>query len=49
MHLQTYRDEQRAGHFDLVRDRWSVDLVSLVAAVVLLSGFVCAAVTILAR
>ena len=49
MHLQTYRDEDRSRHVDLVGDHWSIDLVSVTAASVLLAGFVCAIVTILAR
>jgi hypothetical protein len=49
MHLQTYRDEDRSRHFDLVGDNWSIDLVTVTAAGVLLAGFVCAIVTLLAR
>ena len=49
MHLQTYRDEDRSRHFDLVGDHWSIDLVTVMAAGVLLAGFVCAIVTLLAR
>jgi hypothetical protein len=49
VHLQTYRDEDRSRHFDLVGDNWSIDLVTVTAAGVLLAGFVCAIVTLLAR
>jgi hypothetical protein len=49
MYLQTYRDKDHSRHFDLVGDHWSIDLVSVTAASVLLAGFVCALVTILAR
>ena len=49
MHLQTYRDEDRSRHFDLVGDHWSIDLVTVTAAGVLLVGFVCAIVTLLVR
>lgn len=49
MHLQTYRDEDRSRHFDLVGNHWSIDLVTVTAAGVLLVGFVCAIVTLLAR
>jgi hypothetical protein len=49
MHLQTYRDEDRSRHFDLVGNHWSIDLVTVTAAGILLVGFVCAIVTLLAR
>jgi hypothetical protein len=49
MHLQTYRDEDRSRHFDLVGDHWSIDLVTVTAAGILLVGFVCAIVTLLVR
>jgi hypothetical protein len=47
MHLHTYRDENRSGHFDLVGHHWSVDLVAVTAAGILVVGFVCAVVTLL--
>ena len=47
MHLQTYRDEQRSRHLDLVGHHWSIDLITVTAAGVLLAGFVCAIVTLL--
>jgi hypothetical protein len=40
--IQTYRDNTYAWHLDLVGDAWSVDLVSVTAAAVLVSGFACA-------
>jgi hypothetical protein len=40
--IRTYRDNTQAWHLDLVGDAWSVDLVSVIAAAVLISGFVCA-------
>jgi len=45
MHLQTYRDESRSGHCDLVGGgghQWSIDLVTVTAASLLLIGFACA-------
>jgi hypothetical protein len=47
--LQTFRDEHRSRHFDLVGDRWSIDLVTVMAAGILLAGFVCAFSALLAR
>jgi hypothetical protein len=47
MHLHIYRDKSRAGHVDLVGEGdhpWTIDLVSIVAAGVLLGGFACAVV-----
>jgi hypothetical protein len=45
MRLQTYRDESRSTHFDLIyggeRPR-SIDLVSVPASVILVVGFACA-------
>jgi hypothetical protein len=47
MRIQTYRDESRSRHFDLVygstRVR-SIDLVSVMAAGTLLASFACALV-----
>lgn len=45
MRFHTYRDESRACHLDLVGGTtmpWSIDLVRLGAAAVLLASFVCA-------
>ena len=45
MHLQTYRDEGRSWHFDLIGGRghpWSIDLVVLIASGILLIGLACA-------
>jgi hypothetical protein len=49
MRFQTYRDEQRSRHFDLVGDHWSIDLVTVTAAGILLVGFICAIAAILAH
>jgi hypothetical protein len=45
MHLQTFRDESRSRHLDLIGGRghpWSIDLVAVIASGVLLMGFACA-------
>jgi hypothetical protein len=51
MRIQTYRDESRSRHFDLVyggaRTR-SIDLVCLIIATMLLASFACALVVPLA-
>jgi hypothetical protein len=42
MHLRIYRDESRSGHFDLVGEGdhpWTIDLVAVTAAAILLMGF----------
>ena len=42
MRLHTYRDENRAGHVELVGGGdhpWSIDLVTLIASVMLVAGF----------
>jgi hypothetical protein len=42
MHLQIYRDESHSGHVDLVGDDenpWSIDLVAVIAAAIMLVGF----------
>ena len=49
MHLHTYRDETHSRHFDLIGHRWSVDLVAVTAAGVLVVGFACAFVALLAH
>jgi hypothetical protein len=48
MHLHTYRNENRSHHLDLVGRGWSIDLVAITAAVILVAGFACAVVAILA-
>ena len=48
MQLQTYKDENRSHHLDLVGRGWSIDLVATTAAVILVAGFACAVVAILA-
>jgi hypothetical protein len=47
MHLRTYRDDTGSRHFDLISGGghpWSVDLVAITAAGILVLGFVCALV-----
>ncbi len=47
MHFHVYRDQNRAGHVDLVGEGdhpWTVDLVTLTAAAILVVGFACAIV-----
>ena len=46
MHLHTYRDEDHSRHFDLVGDDWSIDLVTVTAASLLVLGFACAVVAL---
>ena len=46
MRLQTYRDESRSRHFDLIGGRHSIDLVAGTAACILLVGFACAFVAL---
>ena len=46
MHLHIYRDESRSGHVDLVGEGdhpWSIDLVTSIAAGIMVVGFVVAA------
>jgi hypothetical protein len=47
MRLQTYRDEHRSHHLDLVGHHWSIDLVAVTAASILVVGFVCAVAVLL--
>jgi hypothetical protein len=45
MRIQTYRDENRSRHFDLIYGRArarSIDLVSVTTATMLVMGFACA-------
>ena len=47
MRIQTYRDESRSRHFDLIYGRArarSIDLVSVITATLLLASFACALV-----
>jgi hypothetical protein len=42
MHLHLYRDESGSGHLDLVADGdhpWTIDLVTVTAAAILVIGF----------
>jgi hypothetical protein len=52
MHLHIYRDESRSGHVHLVGEGdhpWSIDLVTLLAAVIMLVGFTVALVAHVVR
>jgi hypothetical protein len=52
MHLHLYRDESRSGHFDLVSEGdhpWTIDLVTVIAAAILVVGFASALVAHLVR
>jgi len=47
MHLHTFRDENHSRHFDLIGHNWSIDLVTVAAAGILVVGFACALVALL--
>ena len=47
MHLHTFRDQDSSRHFDLVGQHWSIDLVTVTAAGLLVVGFACALVALL--
>jgi hypothetical protein len=47
MHLHTFRDENRSRHFDLIGHNWSIDLVTVTAASILVVGFAGALVALL--
>jgi hypothetical protein len=49
MRLQMFRDNNRSTHLDLIGNGWSVDLVALTAAGVLILGFIAAIARHLAR
>jgi hypothetical protein len=49
MHLRSYRDENHSRHLDLVGQRWTVDLVTVTAASILMLGFLGAVATLLVR
>ena len=52
MHLQTYRDEGRSWHLDLIGGRgmsWSIDLVVVIASGILLIGLAWAFAALLIR
>ena len=52
MHLHLYRDESRSGHLDLVSEGdhpWTIDLVTVTAAVILVVSFAGALVAHLVR
>jgi hypothetical protein len=47
MRLQTYRDESRSRHFDLIAGHTSIDLVAVTASAILVAGFAGAVVALL--
>jgi hypothetical protein len=49
MHLHTYRDESGSRHLDLIGQHWSVDLVTVTAASILVLGFTCAVIALWVR
>ncbi|GLR91288.1 hypothetical protein GCM10007857_80050 [Bradyrhizobium iriomotense] len=52
MYLQTFRDDRRSRHFDLIGGKghpWSIDLVTVTAAGILVVGFACALVALWVR
>ena len=52
MHLHVYRDESRSAHIDLVGEGdhpWAFDLVTVIAAAILVMGFAGAIVANLIR
>jgi hypothetical protein len=52
MHVHLYRDECRSGHFDLVGagdHPWTIDLVAVTVAAMLVVGFVGALVAHVVR
>ena len=52
MHLHIYRDETRAGHIEIVGEGdhpWTIDLVTVVTAAILVVGFAGALVAQLLR
>jgi len=52
MRIRTYRDETYSRHFDLIGGGghpWSVDLVAITASGILVLGFACALLALLAH
>lgn len=52
MRLQTYRDQSRSRHFDLIGGSghpWSIDLVTVTASSILVMGFAGAFAALLIR
>ena len=52
MHLRIYRDKDRSGHFDLVGEGdhpWTIDMVVVMTAAVLVVGFAIALAALLIR
>jgi hypothetical protein len=49
MRLQTFRDNNRSRHLDLIGNGWSIDLVVVTAASILVLGFACAIASLLVR
>ena len=39
MRVRTYRDQACSRHLDLIGAKWSIDLVAISAATLLLAGF----------
>jgi hypothetical protein len=49
MRLHLYRDENRSRHLDLIGHRWSIDVVTVMAASILILGFASAVAAMLVR
>ncbi|MFB9267407.1 hypothetical protein ACFFWD_30395 [Bradyrhizobium erythrophlei] len=49
MHLHSYRDESHSRHFDLIGRNWSIDLITVTAAALLVVGFASAGIILLVR
>jgi hypothetical protein len=49
MRLQTFRDDSHARHLELIGSGWSIDLVTMGAAALLVAGFGCAIANYLLR
>ncbi|MGY8685734.1 hypothetical protein Q2941_49755 [Bradyrhizobium sp. UFLA05-153] len=52
MRFQTFRDDSRSRHFDLIGGkghRWSIDLVTVTDAGILAVGFACAVLALVVR
>jgi hypothetical protein len=52
MRLQTFRDDSRARHFDLIGGKghpWSIDLVTVTTPSILILGFASAVAAMLVR
>ena len=49
MRLQTFRDDKHSRHLDLIGNGWSIDLVIVTAASIMVMGFACAIASLLVR